>query len=144
MLEAALRDTLLARLAESRRLLLAALEGLTEHDFAAPLDPGEQGDGLTVVQSLAALAEGERYENAAVRGETPVEPRPGRPLPPQVVHALAGASYRSRRYIESPEADPAAANALVDGIVEREARLAERIRRRPPTPPPPVFPMAQR
>lgn len=144
MLDAALRDSLLARLEASRRLLLSALEGLTEHDFAAPLDAGEDGDGRTVVQALAALAEVERRENAEVRGETPAEPTPGRPLPPQVVHALAGASYRSRRYLESPEADAASARALVDGIVAREASLAERIRNRPPTPPPPVFPMAQR
>ncbi|MGE3855787.1 MAG: hypothetical protein AB7G21_02380 [Dehalococcoidia bacterium] len=141
MLDAALRDSLLARLEASRRLLLTALEGLTEHDFSAPL---EGGDGRTVVQALAALAEVERRENAEVRGETPAEPTPGRPLPPQVVHALAGASYRSRRYLESPEADEASARALVDGIVAREASLAERIRNRPPTPPPPVFPMAQR
>lgn len=139
MLDDALRDALRARLAESRAALLAALEGLTEHDFGADL-----GGGQTVVQALAALAESEQRENAEVRGETSVPPAPGRPLPPQVVHALAGASYRSRRYLESPEADASSAKALVDGIVEREASLAERIRNRPPTPPPPVFPMAQR
>jgi phage tail tape-measure protein len=139
MLDDAARDALRARLAESRAALLAALEGLTEHDFGADL-----GGGQTVVQALAALAEAERRENAEVRGETSAPPAPGRPLPPQVVHALAGASYRSRRYLESPEADASSAKALVDGIVEREASLAERIRNRPPTPPPPVFPMAQR
>ncbi|MDA0301493.1 MAG: hypothetical protein O2822_03110 [Chloroflexi bacterium] len=139
MLDAALREALRTRLAESRATLLAALEGLTEHDFSADL-----GGGQTVVQALAALAETERRDNAEVRGETPVPPAPGRPLPPQVVHALAGASYRSRRYLEDEAADTSSAKALVDGIVEREASLAERIRSRPPTPSPPIFPMAPR
>ena len=138
MLDAALRDALRARLDESRRALLGALEGLTEHDFGADLG------GQTIVQALAALAEIERRENAEVRAELVTSPAPGRPLPPQVVHALAGASYRSRRYLEADDADASSAKALVDGVVEREASLAERIRRRPPTPPPPVFPMAQR
>ena len=139
MLDAPLREALRARLDESRRRLLGALEGLTEHDFGADLDGGQ-----TVVQALAALAETERRENAEVRGEPVAPAAAGRPLPPQVVHALAGASYRSRRYLEDEAADASSAKALVDGIVEREASLAERIRTRPPTPPPPVFPMAQR
>ena len=138
MLDAALRDALRARLDESRRALLGALEGLTEHDFGADL-----GGGQTIVQALAALAEIEQRENAEVRTEAATAPAAGRPLPPQVVHALAGASYRSRRYLEAAFADVSSAKALVDGIVEREASLAERIRQRPPTPPPPVFPMAQ-
>ena len=141
MLDPALRDRLLARLDESRAALLAALEGLTEQDFAGGLDAG--GDGETVVRALAALAHAERAANAEVRGEAPPPVSTGRPLPPQVVHALAGASYRSRRYLEADDADVSSAKALVDGIVEREASLAERIRQRPPTPPPPVFPMAQ-
>ena len=138
MLEPALADALLARLDASRTALLAALEGLTEHDFAADL-----GDGRTVTQALAALAEAERRENAEVRGETVADPTPGRPLPPQVVHALAGAAYRSRRYLAEPGADAASAKALVDGIVERERGLTERIRQRPPTPPPPVLPVVE-
>ncbi|RLT33893.1 MAG: hypothetical protein DWI58_21415 [Chloroflexi bacterium] len=143
MLEVALRDTLLARLDASRTVLLGAIQGLTEHDFAAVLD-GEVGGGQTVAQALAALAEAERRENAEVRGEPVIAPGTGRPLAPQVVHALAGASYRSRRYLEDPAADASSARALVDGVVEREASLAERIRNRPPTQPPPVFPMAGR
>lgn len=139
MLDAALRDALLARLDASRAVLLGALEGLTEHDFAADL-----GSGQTVAQALAALAEAERRENAEVRGEPVTAPGTGRPLAPQVVHALAGASYRSRRYLEDASADASSAKALVDGVVEREASLAERIRNRPPTSPPPVFPMAGR
>jgi len=143
MLEVALRDALLARLDASRAVLLGALEGLTEHDFAAVLD-GEVGGSQTVAQALAALAEAERRENAEVRGEPVTAPGTGRPLAPQVVHALAGASYRSRRYLEDDAADASSAKALVDGVVEREASLAERIRNRPPTSPPPVFPMAGR
>ncbi|MSQ31457.1 MAG: hypothetical protein EXR64_05470 [Dehalococcoidia bacterium] len=143
MLDDALRAALTARIAESRAALLAALEGLTEHDFAGSLDEGQTGS-QTVVQALAALADSERRENAEVRGEPDTPPTPGRPLPPQVIHALAGASYRSRRYLEDPTADPASAEVLVDGIVARETSLAERIRRRPPTPPPPVFPMVGR
>lgn len=139
MLEESLRDALRSRLEQSRALLLATLEGLTEHDFGADL-----GGGQTVVQALAALADVERRENAEVRGEPEAPATAGRPLPPQVIHALAGASYRSRRYLEDPAADAASARLLVDGIVEREASLAERIRSRPPTPPPPVFPMAER
>ena len=139
MLDAALRDALLARLDASRAVLLGALEGLTEHDFAADL-----GSGQTVAQALAALAEAERRENAEVRGEPVTAPGTGRPLAPQVVHALAGASYRSRRYLEDASADASSAKALVDGVVEREASLAERIRNRPPTSPPPMFPMAGR
>ena len=142
MLDAALRDALLTRLHESRAVLLGALEGLTEYDFAADL--GDLDSGQTVALALAALAESEQRENAEVRGESPTPPTPGRPLPPQVVHALAGASYRSRRYLESAEADASSARALVDGIVAREASVSERIRQRPPTPPPPVFPIAQR
>ena len=79
-----------------------------------------------------------------MRGEPVTAPGTGRPLAPQVVHALAGASYRSRRYLEDDAADASSAKALVDGVVEREASLAERIRNRPPTSPPPVFPMAGR
>ena len=139
MLEPALRDRLLARLDESRAALLAALEGLTKRDFAADL-----GDGETVAQALAALAEAERAANAEVRGEQSQPPASGRPLPPQVVHALAGAGYRSRRYIEDPAAEAASAYALAEGIVTRATRVAERIRQRPPTPPPPVFPIVQR
>ena len=137
MLDPTLRDTLQHRLDESRAELLAALEGVTEQDFGTDL-----GGGQTVVLALAALAEAERRENAEVRGESTEPPAAKtRPLPPQVVHALAGASYRSRRYLESEDADTSSARALVDGVVERETSLAERIRNRPPATPPPVFPV---
>ncbi len=142
MLDPALRDRLLARLDESRAALLAALEGLTEQDFAGGLDAG--GDGETVVRALAALAHAERAANAEVRGEAPPPVSTGRPLPPQVVHALAGASYQSRRYLESPDAEAPAASALVEGVAEREVRLAARIRARPAPEPPPVFPIVGR
>ncbi len=139
MLDPAARDRLLALLDASRAALLAALEGLTERDFAADLDDGE-----TVAHALAALAEAEQQANAEARGEAVRPPASGRPLAPQVVHALAGAGYRSRRYLEDADADEARAVALAEGVVAREARLAERIRQRPPTPPPPVFPIVER
>ena len=139
MLDPALRDRLRARLDESRAALLAGLEGLTERDFA-----GDLGDGETVVRALAALAEAERAANAEVRDEPPQPPSTGRPLPPQVVHALAGASYQSRRYLEADDAEEPAATALVEGIVAQEARLVERIRARPAPEPPPVFPIVER
>jgi hypothetical protein len=134
-----------ARLRRSREALLAALEGVTEADFAREID------GRPLVQLLAALArdelaavasarrllgdaEGEQAPPPPASGEPPTE-RPAT-LPPQAIHALAGARYRAARLLDelattagSPETDGerAAALALLDAAAEREQRAAERI-----------------
>jgi hypothetical protein len=138
MIEEAERQALHARLEASRRGLLAALEGVTERDFASDLG------GETVVQLLARLAAEERTAIAAAGGPATTERQVEKPLPPQVVHALAGARYRTLRYLEAPEADPILARTLVEGIEGREAEAARRVRERPALPAvaaPPAIPV---
>jgi hypothetical protein len=131
------RQRLLDRLDVSRRGLLDALEGVTERDFTTSV-----GD-LTVVELLAATARAEREAVAQARGASLEGRVPQKPLPPQVMHDLAGARYQTRGYIEAPDADPAAAAELVDGVEAREAETARRIRERPRMEPPPVIPVIQ-
>lgn len=120
------------RLDASRAALLEAVRGLTERDFAAPL-----GDG-TVVEALAALARAERDAVHAARQAAGAEPRPlpsgkaasSRPLPPQVVHDLAGARYETELLLEWLGASPAldaSVEALLAGIEAREAATAAQI-----------------
>ena len=142
MLDPALRDRLRARLDASRAELLAALEGMTERDFGGSLLEAVEG-GETVVQALAALASAERQATAAAGGEVVSERTVEKPLPPQVVHALAGARYRTQRYLEGSPAEPAAAEALVAALEQREATVAARVRARPRLDPPPVFPIVE-
>ena len=142
MLDPALRDQLRVRLERSRGGLLAALEGMTERDFTGELGDAFPG-GETVVQALAALASAERQATAAAAGETVSERAADRPLPPQVVHALAGARYRTQRYLESEQAEAAPAEALVAALVDRESAATARIAARPRLDPPPVFLMVQ-
>ena len=142
MLDPALLDALRARLDASRAALLASLEGVTDRDFGVDIGRPDAG-GETVVQALATLASDERHATAAVAGETVTDRVVERPLPPQVVHALASARYRTRRYLESAEADPQDAEALVAGLEARDATMAEHIRQRPRLAPPPVFPMVE-
>ena len=137
MLDPALLDALRARLDASRAALLAALEGVTERDFAVDL-----GGGETVVRALAALAAAERLATASASGEPVTERTVEKPLPPQVVHALAGARYRTHRYLESAAADAGTAETLAASLVTREKRTAARIRERPRSEPPPVIPVA--
>ncbi|MCA9848162.1 MAG: hypothetical protein KC472_09330, partial [Dehalococcoidia bacterium] len=96
-----------------------------------PPGPGAAGRGR------ARAGRGARAARAAGGDYTP---RPvEKPMPPQVIHALAGARYRTRRYLESPEADDATGFALVEAAEQREADAAARIAARPPLPPLPEF-----
>jgi hypothetical protein len=127
-------DDLRARLEASRAALLEAVRGLTERDFAAPLAEDE-----TVVDALAALARGEREAVHAARVAAGAPPRPlpagkavaGRPLPPQVVHDLAGARYETELLLDwLAEATPAPSEAVrsaLDGVEAREIAAAARI-----------------
>lgn len=137
-LDDAERARLRERLEASRGALLAALEGVTERDFTTNL-----GDGVTVVRLLAGLVTEEQADVARLRGETVVAATPQRPLPPQVVHGLAGARYQTLRALDAPGLAPEAAQTLVAGIETREQAAAERIRARPAATPPPVIPVIQ-
>ncbi len=126
-----------ARLDAARAALLAALEGLTERDFATDL-----GGGETLVRMLARVASEEIVATARMTG-VPVEARvPEKPLPPQAVHELAGARYRARLALAALA--PADAEALVATIEALEATAVERVRTRPaPPPPPPAIPVVR-
>lgn len=138
MIKDAERQALHARLEASRAVLLAALEGVTERDFASDLG------GETVVQLLARLAAEERAAVAAAGGPATSERHVEKPLPPQVIHALAGARYRTSRYLDGAETSAVTARTLVEGIEQREAEAARRVRARPalaPASPPPTIPV---
>lgn len=140
MIDPETRTALTARLDAARRGLLAALEGLTERDFAADL-----GGGETVVRLLANLAGAEHRAVVEAGGTGSHGAPPEKPLPPQVVHDLAGVRYRVQRTIDGAAADAAHVASLVDTVERLEAEAAERIRRRPPAPPPPPpIPVIQR
>jgi hypothetical protein len=127
-------DDLRARLETSRMALLEAVHGLTERDFSASL-----GEEDTVVDALAGLARSEREAVQTAREAAGAPPRPlpagkavtGRPLPPQVVHDLAGARYETELLLDwLAEADEAAAEAVrsaFDGIAAREIAVARQI-----------------
>lgn len=140
MIEPALRTVLAERLDAARAALLDALQGLTERDFATDL-----GGGETVVRLLAQLAVAEHAAVLEAGGSGTHGSRAERPLPPQVVHDLAGARYRIMRTLDAPEADPATVSRLVETVEHLEAEAVERIRNRPPAPPPPPqIPVIQR
>ena len=140
MIDSALRTALTARLDAARQALLGALTGLTERDFAADL-----GDGQTVVRYLANLAALEHRTVVEAGGSGTHGAPPEKPLPPQVVHDLAGARYRIQRTLDDPQADSARVTALVAEVERLEAAAVERIRNRPPAPPPPPqIPVIQR
>src|SRR5690606_33286273 len=120
----------------SRQVLLDALGGVTERDF------GAQVEGQSVVQLLAALAQAERAAVAESRGTAGAARVAEKPMPPQVMHDLAGARYQTRRFVEEA-ADLAAAEATVAGIETRESEAARRIRDRPALEPLPVIPVIQ-
>ncbi len=123
-----------ARLVRSRASLLRALAGVTEADFR------RQVDGELLVERLAELARRERDAVASASAllagagqpaaALPVPERPAA-LPPQVIHALAGARHRSLRLLDelsasgaSPGDEHARALALLDAVAEREERVA--------------------
>lgn len=140
MIDSDLRADLAARLDIARRALLAALEGLTERDFATDL-----GDGETVVRLLAGLAEAEHRAVIEAGGSGTPAAAAEKPLPPQVVHDLAGARYRIQRRLDADDADDARMRTLVARVEQLEAVAVERIRNRPPAPPPPPsIPVIQR
>lgn len=135
------------RLEASRGRLLEALRDVTERDFAQAL--GEQ----TVVQALAGLAPAERASMAGPARDAGVPaaegaPRavPAKPLPPQVMHDLAGARYETLRLIEAaamaqPPPDGAlleALDAAVEAVARREEAMAARIEGRHAPPAEPV------
>lgn len=132
MIDATVRQALQARLDASRAALLAALADVTDRDFATDLG------GETVVQLLARLATEENQAANEALGETSATRSVERPMPPQVVHALAGARYRTSRYLESGDADADISAALVAAFEEREREAARRIEARPPLPPMPA------
>lgn len=132
MLDVAHRESLRARLEASRDALLTSLVGVTERDFAIDL-----GDG-TVVQLLARLASEESQAASEALGEPFATREVERPMPPQAVHALAGAHYRALRYVDSAHADEDTAEALVAGVEERERAATARIAARPELPPLPI------
>lgn len=127
-----------ARLAASRAALLEAVGGLTERDFVAPL-----GDA-TIIEVLAALAREERQtvQGARVAASAPTRPLPagsggegGRPLPPQIIHDLAGARYETELLLDwlaasGMEASFEAVRGALEGIERREAETAARIQAR--------------
>ncbi len=114
-------DALRARLDASRAALLAALEGITERAFAADL-----GDGTTVVRALAELAAAERSDVAAAGGPGAATRVAEKPLPPQVVHDLAGARYQTLRLVESA-GGAVETRAIVERVAAREEAVAARI-----------------
>lgn len=136
MIDDETRQELQARLNGSRELLLAALGDVTERDFAT--DVGTTPGSETVIQLIAHLALEESRAASEALGEVYATRDVERPMPPQVIHALAGARYRTVRYIESPEADAVIATGLVDSVEARERDAAARIAARPPLPPLPT------
>ena len=117
------------RLAQSRAALLRALEGVTEREFAAAFD-GER----SLVRVLAELAAAERTATRRVEGAAGPPSLPEKPLPPQVIHDLAGARYETERLLDraSGEAGATLAAAVAE-IVDRESAVAARIAARPRT-----------
>ncbi|MBM3138966.1 MAG: hypothetical protein FJZ92_01820 [Chloroflexi bacterium] len=118
---------MLERLRASRVALLAALAGVTERDFAAELP-----DGRSVVRALAELAAAERGEVAAARGREARARIPEKPLPPQVMHDLAGARYETEQLLEEGgPTPPGPLEALVKRVTTREAAVAAAVGGRP-------------
>lgn len=138
MIDPDVRAELRARLDASRAVLLAALEGVTERDFSS--DAGTDVAGETVVQMLARVASEERDAVARARRIAVEERHIEKPLPPQVIHALAGARHRTARYLHDAEAELETARGLVAAAEEREAEAARRVRERPELKPLPALP----
>ncbi|MEZ4501619.1 MAG: hypothetical protein R3C39_03265 [Dehalococcoidia bacterium] len=154
-------STLRTRLTEARAHLLEAVTGLTERDFAAPLDgaPNAAGEPETVVGLLASLVAAEYEAVRRARAAVPTldarpvrtaagEP-PSRILPPQVVHGLAGARHETGLLLAAIESianlpdtldsplegaddqPETTVRSLLEAIARREDEAAQRIRARP-------------
>ena len=119
-----------ARLEASRAALVATLQGLSERDFTA-----DAGDGITLLQLLAALAPAEREavrraRNAAGAAARPTPDRVERErlLPPAMIHDLAGARYETMlllREIDDAALDADAGGDTVGTLIERVASREE-------------------
>jgi len=132
MIDASTRQELHRRLEASRAALLETLADVTDRDFISDLG------GETVVQLLARVAAEERRAAARAEGGDYSPRAVERPMPPQAIHALAGARYRTRRYVDAPGADEATARGLVEAAERRESDAAARIKGRPELPPLPA------
>lgn len=131
-----------ASLAASRAALLTSIGTLAERDFAAAVEDGE-----TVLTLLVGLARLERDAVQAARTAigAPMRTRLGggeaphaRPLPPQVVHDLAGARYETDLFLDSlltvqldAPAEDGSVETLLADIVTREHAAARQIAGRP-------------
>lgn len=128
-------EALRRQLDEARAVLVEALTGLGERDFAS-----DAGD-VTVTQLLADLASAEHETIREARAIAGLRARPAiaaggatsRPLPPQVTHALAGTRYEAHVLLEALSKSavaPEIALLLVEGVAARELQAAARIRAR--------------
>ena len=116
---------------DARGVLVAALTGLGERDFAATVD------GVTVTRLLADLAAAEHETLREARAAAGLPARPAldagggasRPLPPQVTHALAGTRYEARVLLDAlgERVAPELTQLLLEGVAERELQAAARI-----------------
>ncbi len=133
-----------AHLHRSRKALLGALEGLTESDFAREID------GHPLVELLAKLAREERVgaeaahrllsaeaqEDPATSNSINVPPTERQAtLPPQAIHALAGARHHTTQVLDklptrdsnTMAGDRTEVLALLNAAAEREQLVADRI-----------------
>ena len=116
---------------DARGALVESLTGLGERDFAATVE------GVTVTQFLADLVTAEHETIRGARSAAGLPSRPaleaggakGRPLPPQVTHALAGTRYEARILLEEmgERVVPEVARLLLEGVAQRELEAAARI-----------------
>ncbi|MBX7110287.1 MAG: hypothetical protein K1X87_00380 [Dehalococcoidia bacterium] len=131
-------DDLRQQVSAARARLIASLEGASESDFNADLEPG-----VTVVGALADLARRQRAALEDARRLAELAPRPSpvahgdatrRLTPPPVVHDLAGAHHEAILLIDALAAlDPAqtgvarAAGDTLLAVIGEERALADRI-----------------
>ena len=124
-----------AALEASREALLSAIRGLTERDFAAEL-----GDGESVLVALLLLARAERDAVRSALGAAGAASRPlprrvrqSRPVPPQVIHDLAGARYETLFFLDTLDSGNSAAAKdvgilrVLSEVATREQAVAARI-----------------
>lgn len=128
MIEEDVRQELHARLDASRAVLVEALQSVTDREYMSDLG------GETIVQLLARIAAEERTAAAQASGSAYAPRTVEKPMPPQVVHALAGARYQTRRYVDSAEATEGVARTLVEAAEGREREAVARINARPALP----------